>query len=368
MASNSLQVSRRNVHPDRTPGPQTKDLVRPRGKWTVVPSFFLNPSPGRTLDRFYTSAGKTLGKHVNRAAAYFGLGPEDGAEKIKSYFGKGEQRVQRLEALRTPVLSKTRHPSIPKEIEKRCGSLMGYAMPTEAAVTQTKAFKCIVDVVTLFPGLRAHLLGAKCMRNIASSDDASYPATILALWARTSHTPPLEEWTFWGNLAATCLLHTPVSILIEQHSIPQLTSCVAGELSVIERLLVECDSCLLSVRYLGGILDLPGFWLDMGTVHFDVAKKLCVTVLCKLQDIGADILASGSLVELEPTCDYDAIDFLALTLLTGLSSWFTRIDQEVWAQQPWYAGFRKILCVLRGLVRSYQENSLTVKLGQATIR
>jgi hypothetical protein len=62
--------------------------------------------------------------------------------------------------------------------------------------------------------------------------------TISALWDRPGG-PPDEEWKFWQSLAATCLLNTPISTLLEDSSILQLTSCDEGGLSVIERLLVE---------------------------------------------------------------------------------------------------------------------------------
>ncbi|KAJ7858419.1 hypothetical protein B0H13DRAFT_1901841 [Mycena leptocephala] len=33
--------------------------------------------------------------------------------------------------------------------------------------------------------------------------------------------------------------------------------------------------------------------------------------------------------------DYDGADFLATAILTGLSSWFAKLDEDHWAVQPW---------------------------------
>ncbi len=93
------------------------------GRWVLILNALLSPSPCRTLDRVYTSLGKT---QANRAAYSFGLGPHIVAQKIKSYFGNGEERVAQLESL---------HSSIPPKLEKRCDKLMRYALP------------CVVDMM-----------------------------------------------------------------------------------------------------------------------------------------------------------------------------------------------------------------------------
>ncbi|KAJ7731474.1 hypothetical protein B0H14DRAFT_3616246 [Mycena olivaceomarginata] len=100
------------------------------GKWgLVLHAFsFLNPSPGRTLDQVYRSLAKAVEKQANRAEYSLGLGPHVVANKIKAYFGDGEERGQRLELLRT---------SVPPKLEKRCLKLMN----TESGSTQRQAFK-----------------------------------------------------------------------------------------------------------------------------------------------------------------------------------------------------------------------------------
>jgi hypothetical protein len=107
---------------------------------------------------------------------------------------------------------------------------------TESADTQCQAFKDIVEIVTLFPGLCALLLQAKYIEGMTTTE------AISELWNHI-HGPPDDKWTFWQMLAATCLADTTISTILESSTIPQLTSCDAGGLSVIELLLVEHD-CL----------------------------------------------------------------------------------------------------------------------------
>jgi hypothetical protein len=82
---------------------------------------------------------------------------------------------------------------------------------------QYQAFRSIIELVTLFPGLRVHFLGAKCMDNAKSID------TISAISDRSPGTPD-EEWAFWQSLAATCLSDTTISAIMEGSGIEQLTS------------------------------------------------------------------------------------------------------------------------------------------------
>jgi hypothetical protein len=66
-----------------------------------------------------------------------------------------------------------------------------------------------------------------------------------------------------------------------------------------------------------------------------------------LKDIGVDILALGTANESESPLDYDGVDFLATTILTGLSNWLVKLDREDWPIQPWFDGFRDFLQLLR---------------------
>jgi hypothetical protein len=66
------------------------------------------------------------------------------------------------------------------------------------------------------------------------------PEAIAAVWNCAAN-PPHNKWKFWQLFAATCLAETTNSTMLEDSTVPLLTSCDAGGLSVIERLLVEYD-------------------------------------------------------------------------------------------------------------------------------
>jgi hypothetical protein len=100
---------------------------------------------------------------------------------------------------------------------------------TESAKTQCQAFKGIVNLVTLFAGLRGLFLGAKCLDGATSVD------TISPLWDRPDAS---SEWDFWKAFAATCLADSNISTMVEARRTLELTTCGDGGLSVIECLLI----------------------------------------------------------------------------------------------------------------------------------
>ncbi|KAF7360035.1 putative TUP1-general transcription repressor [Mycena venus] len=206
--------------------------------------------------------------------------------------------------------------------------------------------KAVVDLVTLFPGLRVIFISAQFLDGATSADK------ITTLWDR--HNAATDaEWEFWRTLAVTCLSDTDISTMLEGCTIRQLAKCDEVGLSVTERLLIgHClgasqSSSALGIRYLGGILDLPMFWLDMGSVHSLVARRLCQATNQILRDIGVDLLTLGPRENSEIPFDYDGVDSLATLILKGLSSWFTQLDQEDWTLQSWYPSFTELLHLLR---------------------
>ncbi|KAJ7875157.1 hypothetical protein B0H14DRAFT_2568928 [Mycena olivaceomarginata] len=155
---------------------------------------------------------------------------------------------------------------------------------------------------------------------------------ISALWNRPTGSSD-NDWTFWQSFAATCLSDTDISTMLEgstvwTYAIPSNT----------ESILIEPSSCAraMCMRYLGGILDLTGFWSEMRNVHAHVANKLCLATIRVLKDIGVDILTLGPIHESVPPFDYDGVDSLATTLLMSFSGWFKKLNQEEWSVQPWY--------------------------------
>ncbi|KAJ7743352.1 hypothetical protein B0H16DRAFT_1561500, partial [Mycena metata] len=306
-------------------------------KWALRPF-----NPGRTLDQLYTIGGHALEKRANRLAYKMGKGPHVPAEKLEAYFGQGEQRLRQLEFLRT---------SIPPKVQDYCSNIMKYTFPTEAPSTQLSAFKHVVHLCTQFPGLRSVFLGCECMH------DARSTGSILELWEPpVEREPPNEGWSFWEMLVANCLSDTSISERLETTPLLQLPRCQEGSFSTIEELLVawNCStdseskfSAALCVRYLGGILELPGFWSEMDGVHSLVVNKLCRELVRALKDIGVDVLELGSLEDAEPSFDYDGLDLLAGTVLVSLSVWFEKLDPQEQVLQPWYESLCELLRLLR---------------------
>ncbi|KAJ7131607.1 hypothetical protein C8R46DRAFT_1201920 [Mycena filopes] len=186
---------------------------------------------------------------------------------------------------------------------------------------------------------------------------ATSAASVSELWEPTSSVaPPSEEcqWFFWQGLAAACLTETTISTLLNDNPVAELTRCLDEGLSVVEQLLVEWESsadskfsAALCVRYLGGILDLPGFWVEMGAMQSLVAKKLCGGMVRALKDIGVDVLQLGFIDDDELPFDYDGLDFLAATILVALANWFKKVDDQERTNQLWYDPLRKLLQLLR---------------------
>ncbi|KAJ7160244.1 hypothetical protein C8R46DRAFT_1107494, partial [Mycena filopes] len=308
----------------------------PDKRWALTFSGFT----GRSLDRVYTVWGHALEKQANRIAHKIGMGSDPTTQKLAVYFGDGEERLLKLDGLRT---------STPPKVRDYCKNIMKYTLPTEAPTTQLRAFKNVIHLCTRFLGLRAVFLECKCMQGATSA------ASISELWKPSPGLePPSEELVFWQGLAAECLCETTISTLVEDTPIAELTCCPEEGLSVMERLLVEWDcssdsrvSAALCVRYLGGILDLPGFWAEMAAVQSLVAKKLCRELVQALKDIGVDVLQLGSLGEADRPFDYDGLDFLAATMLVELSSWFEKLNEQERPLQPWYDPLREVLRLLR---------------------
>ncbi|KAF7375790.1 hypothetical protein MSAN_00468700 [Mycena sanguinolenta] len=303
-----------------------------------------SPLPGRTLGQAYTSFGAVVEKRANRAAHGLGLGPHAVSRKIQSHFGDGEERLRQLELLRT-LPSPT--------LERWCLKLMKYSLPTESINTQCQAFKEILTLVTLFPGLRPFLLHTEALGTATSID------AICTVW-NPAHPPVHEGWTFWKRLAAMGLIETSISAMVEQSSLSDLCDCQDGALSIIERLLIERNCSLIEpdcfseyrgaicVRYLGGILCLPRFWMNRGNIHDQIAEKLLREMAELLKDIIEANRSCGD-VSAEPDAqiDYDGVDVLASALLAGISGWFSDIDKKDRRRQSWHGCFTEFIQLLR---------------------
>ncbi|KAJ6529499.1 hypothetical protein DFH09DRAFT_1184939 [Mycena vulgaris] len=160
------------------------------GRRALIIRAFLNPAPGRTLNEVYSLLGRVLETKANRAAHRLGIGPHGVAQTIMASFGTGETRQRKLADMRSERRS---------SLVRRCCQLIKYALPIQAPKTQSQAFRCIVNLATLLPGLRPLFLRSKYIQNVPPS-----PTQLSALWSRP-HGPPDGDWTFWQSFAAHCL-------------------------------------------------------------------------------------------------------------------------------------------------------------------
>ncbi|KAF7368795.1 hypothetical protein MVEN_00204600 [Mycena venus] len=168
---------------------------------TYSPRLLFSPCPGRSLDQLHSALGWIVEKQANCTAHSMGLGPYVVPQKIKLYFGSGQERAQRLEPLRN---------SIPPKLAKQCRNFVKFTLPTESGDTQCQVFKDIVDLVTSFPGLRVLFFRAERLDNATSID------AISALWGRSTGFPG-EECFFLANFLYHDDLTTFVQCNISDH-------------------------------------------------------------------------------------------------------------------------------------------------------
>jgi hypothetical protein len=80
----------------------------------------------------------------------------------------------------------------------------------------------------------------------------------------------------------------------------------------------------IAVRYIGGILELPTFWVGINYKYQGaVVKNLCKRVHCLIQDIDIDSL-DGLDVNKKISLDTEGIDMLADAILAGTHGWIRR--------------------------------------------
>ncbi|KAJ7616745.1 hypothetical protein B0H17DRAFT_662518 [Mycena rosella] len=126
------------------------------------------------------------------------------------------------------------------------------------------------------------------------------------------------------------------------------SSPTIGAVSVVEQLLVAYDSegpskfsGALSIRYLGGILELPSFWHNAGDANDYIVGKLCEKLLLILKDLGLE-----SDVE-ETPCDYIGVDCLADNFLAGILGLRETQSGNDIANKNWYANLLQVVRLLR---------------------
>ncbi|KAJ7118146.1 hypothetical protein C8R44DRAFT_738098 [Mycena epipterygia] len=312
--------------------------VLPRSPRVLVPTSFTGP--GKTLHEIYCTLGDRAEKRANRAAHTLGLGPAAVAERIRIFLGDGTQRESALAQLRD---------GIPPKLEKDCGRLVQYALPSETSSTQLEAFKCLVALTTRYPGLRCIFLDRESFQ-IAGNHESN----IALLWDRPDGICG-DQWHFHRNFAAACTADMDISSMVEDSLIQSLGSVLeqCTGLSILERILVASDcegsstfSRLIAIRYLGGILDLPSFWLQSGMMYRAVVQKLLERATLLLQDLHLDSERSD---EFTPavTSDIEGVDILCEILLVRMQTWLPDGTSSALTGEAWYPNLCHVLQPLR---------------------
>ncbi|KAJ6610286.1 hypothetical protein B0H10DRAFT_2061045 [Mycena sp. CBHHK59/15] len=297
-----------------------------------------------TIGRVAGAMHETLGDRAHQA----GRGPHAVANIIISSFGEGSDRVRNLAAVQKElkIRKEKRHTPEeqdddeeeeepmeiskrinPSELRKQCSEFMRYTLRKERADMQCQAFQRLVQLTTMFPGLRLMLLLSE---HIRSPKLAKFEDKISMLWDRSdSSLLPAEEaeWNFWRSFAEMCLSKAPISLTIERCHITRVVHYQGTSSCVIDELLRahgNCDaatdiSSALCIRYLGQIVTLAEFWdrvkaadparVDSPTMSpHTTVQKLCVMMRKTLQDLqpkGTRPLPF----------DYEGVDFLASKIL-----------------------------------------------------
>ncbi|KAJ7654746.1 hypothetical protein B0H17DRAFT_1099617, partial [Mycena rosella] len=200
-------------------------------------------------------------------------------------------------------------------------------------------------LTTRFPGLRSYFIRSKYIRRVENCEEK-----ISTLWDRPDVPLDTREWSFWRQFSALSLSNGDISAMVEECSIRELTCCcpTIGAVSAVEQLLVAHNpegpskfSGALSIRYLGGILELPSFWHNAGDANDYVVGKLCEKLLLILKDLGLE-----SNVD-ETPCDYIGVDCLADNFLAGILGLRETQSGNDIANKNWYANLLQIVRLLR---------------------
>lgn len=108
-------------------------------------------------------------------------------------------------------------------------------------------------------------------------------------------------------------------------------------------------STFIAIRYLGGILELPSFWIQTGSIYEAVIKKLLSTLTVLLKDLGVDCMNVFDSVDTMRS-DPEGLDILFEAILAGLQSWTLGKPASGFASQYWYSGAWQVLQLLRQYV------------------
>ncbi|KDR66881.1 hypothetical protein GALMADRAFT_1135259 [Galerina marginata CBS 339.88] len=307
--------------------------------------------PGRILDEAFLLAGKSLGNAVNHLAHRLGSGPIATTKRIQTALGSQPNKI--LDALdrlnhylngSSGVDTQNVH-ILTTGFEK----LMEYALPKETFSSQLQALNSIVMLATRYPGLR-RLFAQSCHTPLTQK-------SLFASWRRIGESCDSNpQFVFYQKFAAFCLIDNHLVREVED-TLPSQLGGVGAINNAIETLLARIDGSDLesraALRYLGGILELPVYWIDRSSPHTRVASK---AIFERARDILLD-LDLGTAIENDSAppvvMESEAIDIFAHAILGGLEIWVGShpvgpdSDNPSWESACWFSAGETFIKLLR---------------------
>ncbi|KAF7324189.1 hypothetical protein MKEN_00641800 [Mycena kentingensis (nom. inval.)] len=300
--------------------PSTRALVRtvPPSQLQIArcPTTAVPPTAvGRLLFDTYESLGRLAASRVNRLGYKLGFGPLATLKRIQEEMGDGAAR----EAQTRVLLEKT--PA--RRLQKRCHALMRYTLCSESATSQQDAFRCLVSLCTMYPGMRRVFLSSPMAQDRKSVQE------LVVDWSRGDKLEQTELHRFHAEFAAEALLENDLSRIVETPALLDLTAETSG-LCAIEQLLIAsaCGgqssfAASLAVRYLGGILELPSFWSKSQSARWtEILSKLVRRLTEILEEFGLELACPPhrlhDFATRGVTCDAEGVDVFAAAMLRGV--------------------------------------------------
>jgi hypothetical protein len=109
----------------------------------------------------------------------------------------------------------------------------------------------------------------------------------------------------------------------------------------------------IAIRYLGGILELPTFWVEKSSqLHRSVAEKLFKRTGYILKDIGVESSTEVDESITEVFSDTEGIDMLADAILAGVQLWIQQKRRSDLVSECWFDELVKLIELLRRHVAS----------------
>ncbi|KAJ7809547.1 hypothetical protein B0H14DRAFT_1498044 [Mycena olivaceomarginata] len=279
----------------------------------------LRHGAGLSVFQFSAFAARPIQWVVDKFAA----DPTASKSFIDDFFGHNDTRETALDDLyEDQDCSSSRFKALQHHLDR----LLKLARPKSNTIdSQLMVFKILATVITRYPGVRRRLQTHKDLKKASVRDPS-----LTSLWNRPDQSCG-DEWNFDREFAIFCISDSSLTKLLEAEP-PAMLSRVdlGGTLNKvpIEDLMGHSKAGpdfqpfrICAIRYLGGLLELPGFWRrcppPTGSAperkrFSEVLCTLCDTILLLLEDTkgvaSSYSLRSGRM----------AVDLLSCAMLKGI--------------------------------------------------